>query len=119
MLSTPPSPYLFGRGANDTLPIVTTVSIDPATGVLSGTVHTNDYQDGRYASGVYTLTQTPQTTPVAPITGGYNFTETYNGAFMLNGSTLSPGTTNGFGYGLRSGTGSPGPVLQRLFRRFR
>jgi hypothetical protein len=117
-LATPPSPYLFGSGANDTLPIVTTVSINPNTGVVSGQVYTNDYQDGKYASGVYTLTQTPVTTPVTPITGAYNFTETYNGAFMLNGATISPGTTNGFGYGLRSGTGTLATYYNGYFAAF-
>ena len=33
-LPTPPSPYLFGNGANATLPIVTTLSQNPTTGVL-------------------------------------------------------------------------------------
>ena len=117
MLPTPPSPYLFGSGANDTLPIVTTVSIDPTTGVLSGTVHTTDYQDGKYASGVYTLTQTPQTTPVTPITGDYNFTETYTGGFTVNGNALAigPGTTNSSGYGYRSGTGALAPYYNGCF----
>ncbi len=102
-LPTPPSPYLFGAGANQTLPIVTTIG--PASGGLTGTVHTTDYQDGKYASGVYTLTQT--SAPVTPITGGYNFTETYTGAFMVNGtSSGSPGSANSFGYGYRNGTGS-------------
>ena len=119
-LATPPSPYLFGAGANAALPIVTTInSIDPTTGVISGTVHTTDYQDGKYASGVYALTQTPQATPVAPITGDYNFTETYTGAFMLNGSSVSPGATNSSGYGYRSGTGGPGLLLQWLFQFLR
>jgi hypothetical protein len=102
-LPIPPSPYLFGAGANHTLPIVTT--IEPTSGGLTGTVHTTDYQDGKYSSGVYTLTQT--SAPVTPITGGYNFTETYTGAFMVNGaSSGAPGSANSYGYGYRSGTGS-------------
>ena len=66
VLPTPPSPYLFGHGANDTLPIVTTVGVNSTTGVVSGTAYATDYQDGKYASGFYTLTQTPQATPVTP-----------------------------------------------------
>ena len=37
---------------------------------------------------------------------------------MLNGTTLSPGTTNGFGYGLRSGTGTLAPYYNGYFAAF-
>jgi hypothetical protein len=117
LLATPPSPYLFGRGANDTLPIVSTVSIDPSTGVVSGTIHTTDYQDGKYASGVYTLTQTPQASPVAPVSGTSNFAETYTGNIWFNGSSSGAplASMNSSGYGYRSADGPLAPYLNGYF----
>jgi hypothetical protein len=121
-LATPPSPYLFGVEGGNILPIVTTVNIDPNTGVLTGTAHYTDFLDGKYASQVYTMTQTPQATPVTPITGNYTFTETYNGAFWINGNSgnngAAPGSTMGFGWGNRTGTGSLASYLNGYFASF-
>lgn len=55
LLTSPPSPYLFGKGANDNTPIVSSVNIDPATGLLTGEVNTTDYQSGRYAQQLYSF----------------------------------------------------------------
>ena len=49
-----------------------------------------------------------------PISATYNFTQTYNGALMVGNSMslVSAGDTgvSGFGWGLRSGTGTTGGV---------
>jgi len=110
-LAMPPSPYLFGEGANSSTPIVSTVHIDPTTGVLSGSVYTTDYQSGRYSSQVYNLTQTPQTSPVTtPASATYAFEQAYHGASWMNYGLSGPGSTlqtQGSGWGLTTGVANP------------
>lgn len=110
-LPTPPSPYLFGEGVNGTIPIVSTVHIDPATGVLSGSVFTTEYQSGRYSSQVYGLSQAPQSSPVTtPASATYAFEQTYHGASWMNYGLSGPGSTlqtNGNGWGLTTGVSNP------------
>ena len=87
--------------------MVSTIAINP-DGSASGTLYRNEYQDGKWATSNYTLTQTvPSTSLSTPVSATYNFQETYNGAMMLgNSSNLS--NAYGFGWGQRSfnGTGS-------------
>ena len=103
-----PSPYQFlGENGTNSFPMVSTIAINP-DGSASGTLYQSQYQDGRWGSSSYSLTQTvPSTSASTPISATYNFQETYNGAMMLGGSS-NLSNANGFGWGQRSfnGTGS-------------
>ncbi len=113
LLTSPPSPYLFGKGANDTTPVVTSLSMNtipgPEYGTLTGEVNATDYQSGKYAQQNYSMTQTPQASPVTLTSTTYDFTQSYNGALNLNsGLTSSTLQAQGFGWGYRSGDSSQG-----------
>ncbi|MHB9072849.1 MAG: FecR domain-containing protein [Desulfobaccales bacterium] len=108
-LVTPPSPFLFGKGANETTPMVSTIYIDPADGKVTGTVQGTDYQNGSYTSQAYNITLTPQTAPVTPpVSTTYDFvTSTYQGS-ILNTNSVTGGTVSGSGWGYRAGDSSLG-----------
>ncbi len=104
-LPVPPSPYLFPRTpwySIDT-PMVSSITVQP-NGSVSGLLYMNDYQDGKFTSGVYNITT--QTTPVTPTaSAAYDFTQSYNGTMWLNpGGTSNTSTTGGQGWGLRTGS---------------
>ena len=95
-----PTPYLFDRWGVNT-PIVGTAFV--TNNQLTSAIFATDYQDGRYGSSIYTMTQTPTTTPVTPISAVYNFTQSYNGSM---GVTIGgPGTTSGTIYMNANGWG--------------
>ena len=113
-----PGPYQFlGENGTNSLPMVSTIAINP-DGSASGTLYRNEYQDGKWATSNYTLTQTvPSTSLSTPVSATYNFQETYNGAMMLGGSS-NLSNANGFGWGQRSfnGTGStPGTAIYNSY----
>ena len=60
-LPLPPTSYLFNRW-NGSTPVVGAATV--TNNQLISTVYVTDYQDGRFGSGVYTLTQTSQAAPV-------------------------------------------------------
>ena len=60
-LIQPLTPYLFDRRGVNT-PIVG--KYDVTTNQY--TIYNTNYQDGKFASGIYTMTQTFQPTPVVP-----------------------------------------------------
>ena len=72
---------------------------------LTSTIYVTDYQDGRFASGIYSIIQTPQAAPVQPVSATYNFTQSYNGTMgVTRGNPGSPSGilfTNGSGWGQR------------------
>ncbi|MFI5331522.1 MAG: beta strand repeat-containing protein, partial [Desulfobaccales bacterium] len=113
--SLQPNPYLFPMTwMNDT--VVSSINIQP-DGSATGTAYDTYFKDGRFISATMNLTQTPFTSGTyTPTSATYNFTQTYNGALMANINNnmrlVGPGDVgvNGFGWGLRSGTGTTGGV---------
>jgi hypothetical protein len=95
-LVLPPTSYLFDRWGVNT-PIVGKATV--TNNQLTSTIYSIEYQDGRFASGVYNLTQTSQATPVTPTPATYNFTQSYYG--MMGANIGMPGSPSGtiFTYG--------------------
>jgi hypothetical protein len=106
-LSIAPSPYLFPRAEDLNTPIVSSITIQP-DGSASGSAYETRYQDGKFGSSIYTITQNvPQPSPVAaPAPGSIGFAQTYNGFMYLNNASWTGPNTllaQGQGWGQRTG----------------
>ena len=113
-LSQPPGPYLFPNSEVNSQP-AGSITIQP-DGSASGSLYETRYRNGAFISGIYTLNQTPVSTPVTPPAGAtYDFAQDYHGVMYLNadapGATSTSIVSQGTGWGLRSGTTSiPGAM---------
>jgi hypothetical protein len=97
-------PYLFSQSEIDK-PIVSSIIIQP-DGSATGTAYETWFRDGRFASGVYTITQTPGSS-AEPSSQSYGFSQTFNGAMQLRTDVPRlPLVAQAQGWGWRIGEGA-------------